>query len=175
MNEKLIENIKQLQLDYHSNPNIIKTFLNKKEIKKGCSEHVSRNINLDKLISETVYVIDDTNKIFIDYTVFKVYSSQSNYQTIVDFLVNKIKFIMSIHKTFEVHLNLKSLTISGIERYRPIFQIYYDTCCKNGLYYDSAVLDQIVIYNTPMIVNIITPIMVKYTDQSIKSKITYHK
>jgi hypothetical protein len=174
MNENIIESIKKNQDVYYSNSDV-KTIFNKKELKKGCIDFVSQNIDLDKLISETIFIVKDSNIVFIDYTIFKTFASQLNYQNIVDSLVSKILLVSSIYQTFEVHLNLKSLTVSAIERYRPIFQIYYDTCCRNGLYYKSETFDRFVIYNTPMIINSVIPIIIKYTDQSIKSKIICNK
>jgi ABC-type branched-subunit amino acid transport system ATPase component len=107
MNRNIIESIKKHQDDYYSKSNV-KTIFNKTELKKGCVNFISQNIqniDLDNLISETVFIVTDTNKIFIDYIVFKTFASQMNYQSIVDSLDSKILFLSSMYQTFEVHLN----------------------------------------------------------------------
>lgn len=174
MNENLIKNIKKVQDEFYANSKN-NTFFNAKKNKNDCSEHVSQCIDLDKLISQTIFIENNSNKIFIDYTIFKTFASQLNYQTIVDSLVSKIICVKNTYRTFEIHLNLKSLTVSAIERYRPIFQVYYDTCCKYGLSYESDILDKFEIYHAPMVINSLVPIIVKYTDKSIKNKIVCNK
>lgn len=167
--ENIINNIKEIQSNYYSNTR--KTMFNKGDLKKKCAELVSQNSILSELISETIHIINDTNQIFIDYPTFKTFATPSNFQQIIDALVSKILFILNTHGTFEIHLNLNTLTVSGIERYKSIFQLYYNTCCSIGLSYDVNTIDKLVVHNTPMIINTLIPIIVKFTDQSIKSKI----
>lgn len=169
MNEKLISDIKQIQNDYYSTSK--KTFFNKKQLKTGCAELITQNISLAELISRTVSILQDTNKIIIDYTIFKTYSSSSNYGKIIESLISKIISVIGTFGTFEIHLNLDSLTITGLDKHQSVFQLYYDTCCTMGLSYNNNHIDKIVIYNTPMIIHTLIPIIVKYTDPSIKTKI----
>ena len=169
MSEDLIENIKRIQDRYYSVSK--KTLFNKKELKNDCAELITQNISLNELVSKTVYIIPDTNRVFVDYTIFKTFATPSSYQAVVDTLVSKIISIINKCGTFEIHLNLNSLTVTGLDRYNSIFKVYYDTCCSNGLYYDKDKIDKLVILNTPMVISTLIPLIVRYTDPSIKSKI----
>ena len=169
MNDEIINDIKRIQHDYYSVTK--KTIFNKKESKNNCAEHISQNIPLVDLVSKTVYIVPDTNNIFFDYNIFKTYATPSNYQIIVDTIISNIIFVINKYGTFQVHLNLNTLTVTGLDRYQSIFHLYYNTCCSKGLYYDKDKIDKFIIFNTPMIINTLIPLIVKYTDSSIKSKI----
>lgn len=169
MNENIIENIKRIQDGYYSVSK--KTLFNKKELKNNCAELITQNISLNELVSKTIYIIPDTNIVFVDYTIFKTFATPSSYQAVVDKLVSNIISVINKWGSFEIHLNLNSLTVTGLDRYNSIFQVYYDTCCSNGLYYDKDKIDKLVILNTPMVISTLIPIIVRYTDPTIKTKI----
>ena len=173
MNEGLICDIKQVQESYYSTTK--KTIFNKKELKTKCAEHISQHISLVELVSKTVYIIPDTNRIFIDYTIFKTYASSSNYQDVVALLISHIISVINTHGKFEIHMNLDSLSVTGLDRHQSILKLYYDACLSINLSYDENQIDKIVIFNTPMIINSLIHIIVKYTDSSIKTKIVCHK
>ena len=71
-----------------------------------------------------------------------------------------------------MHIDLDSFTATALQRNMIVFQLYYDTCCKNGLNYDKNTLDSIVIYNTPSVIQSLFTLIIKLTDKSIKEKIT---
>jgi phosphopantetheinyl transferase (holo-ACP synthase) len=169
MNENIIDSIKKIQEGYYSVSK--KTFFNKKELKNNCAELIAQNFSLEELVSKTVYTIPDTNRVFVDYTIFKTFATPSCYQAVVDSLISRIISVIDKWGTFEVHLNLNSLTATGLDRYNSIFQVYYNTCCSKGLFYDKNKIDKIIILNTPMVISTLIPIIVRYTDPSIKSKI----
>ena len=173
MTENIIENIKRIQEGYYSVSK--KTMFNKKELKNNCAELITQNISLNELVSKTVYVIENTNIVFVDYTVFKSFATPSSYQAVVDSLVSNIISVINKWGTFEVHLNLNSLSVTGLDRYNSIFKVYYDTCCSNGLYYNEDKIDKIIILNTPTVISTLIPLIVRYTDPSIKSKIICRK
>ena len=169
MTENIIENIKRIQEGYYSVSK--RTMYNRKELKNSCAELITQNISLNELVSKTVYIIPDTNRVFVDYTIFKTFATPSSYQVVVDTLVSNIISVINGWGTFEIHLNLNSLTVTGLDRYNSIFQVYYDTCCSNGLYYNKDKIDKLVILNTPIVISTLIPLIVRYTDPSIKSKI----
>ena len=79
MNENIIENIKRIQDGYYSVSK--KTMFNKKELKNNCAELITQNISLNELLSKTIYIIPDTNKVFVDYTIFKTFATPSSIKT----------------------------------------------------------------------------------------------
>ena len=148
------------------------TILTKRLNKVKCTEYITSTIPLDVLISNTLYSIKNTNKIFVNYLLFKTFANVSNYQEIINKIIELIIITKNIYGSYEIHINLDSLSITALERYKNIFQLYYDTCCNIGLHYDDT-MKMINIYNTPSIVNSLSLILIKFTDDSIKKKMNF--
>ena len=76
-----MEQIKQLQSNFYSNTD--KHIFFKNNQKKQCAAEISNQMNLPELMNATMYIIPDTNKVFFNYTVFKLYANPQNYDDIV--------------------------------------------------------------------------------------------
>lgn len=163
-----LDNIKKIQEEFYSE-NKKKSFI-KKSQKINCAEIISHSLSLDELISNTVYVINDSNKILINYAVFKTYANPNNYQKIIGKFIDLIVITVEKHGSFELHLDLKSMTTSAIERYKCVFQMYNDSCCERGVFYTDNLIDKIFFYNSPSVINILSILIVKFTDVTIKKK-----
>ena len=169
MNDITLSNIKNTQDIYYS-VSKKKTFL--KEYQKiQCAEAVLNQFSLDDLISKTIYVEENSNKIFISYAIYKTYAIASNYQQIINTLIHVIGQIIKTFGNFEMHIDLDLFTSTAMQRNLSVFQLYYDTCCKVKFYYDKKTLDKIIIYNTPSVIQALSTLMIKFTDKSIKEKI----
>jgi len=167
----LLQSIKKIQEEFYSKSK--KNIFIKKEQKIDCANSVNNMLSLEELTSKTFYLIPNTNRIFIDYNLFKLFAVPSNYQFIIDKFINLLKYTIKTYGTFEIHIDLKSFSASAAERFSKIFKLYYDTTCAVGLYYNIDHIDKICIYNTPQIINIISKLLINYTDNNIKTKITY--
>ena len=171
-NTKLLESIKNLQDNFYSKSK--KNILFKKSQKNNCTKIIADNISLDQLLTKTVFIVPNTNSIYIDYIIFKSYASSDNYQLIIDRFIELIITVINQFGYFELHLDLKSFSITAAERYHHVFEMYYNSCCKHGLQYEERQLSKINIYHTPSIVNMLSKLIIKYTDPSIKNKIIYY-
>jgi len=122
-------------------------FLKKKQ-KMQCAQEISSQFQLEDLLSKTVYCIPNTKKIYIDYTIFKLFAHPNIFQTIIEHTQNILDDCVQKNDGFEAHVNLNTFTISAAERYRSIIQIFYDTALrKNTVYYKK--LDKMYVYYTP--------------------------
>ena len=168
--DNILSNIKNTQDTFYCNSK--KNTFMKENQKIKCAESVLNHFSIDELLSKTVYMLDNSNKIFISYPLYKTYALSTNYQSIVDRIIQSIFYVLGKFPTFEMHIDLDSFTATALQRNMIVFQLYYDTCCKNGLNYDTNTLDRIVIYNTPSIIQSLFTLIIKLTDKSIKEKIT---
>jgi hypothetical protein len=164
-----LNNIKKIQEEFYSQ-NKKKSFI-KKSQKMDCAEVISTELSLDDLISSTVYVINDSKIILINYSIFKSFANPNNYQKIIDRFIDLIVITIKKHGLFELHLDLKSMTTTAIERYKCTFQMYNDSCCKRGVFYTDNLIDRIFFYNSPSVISILSILIVKFTDISIRNKI----
>jgi hypothetical protein len=171
-NQSLVDNILKVQEEYYTK--YTKQVFFKKTQKNNCAKNVVDNFSLDELISKTVFLIPNTNGIYIDYIIFKSFATTDNYGEIIERLIGLIKTVIYEFGHFELHLGLKSFSVTAIERYREVFELYYVKCCKHGLYYKDEIISKINIYHTPSVITMLSKIIIKYTEPSIKNKMVYY-
>jgi hypothetical protein len=167
----VVESMNKIKDDFYSKTS--KKFLFKKSQTDQIAANINKELSLEELIRNTVYLIPNTNCIYIDYPVFKMYTSISNYQIVIDRFINIMRAIIEDCGAFQLHINLKSFSISSIEKYQTVFQMYYNSCISQGLLYDEKIIENITIYNTPSIITSVSVLIMKYTDPSIKKKMVY--
>ena len=86
--------------------------------KLNCATKVTETFDIMELIQKTIYIIPSTNKIFVDYLVYKLYANPSVYHSIVDYTISLFSQCISLYGNFECHIHLKSFTITSAHRYR---------------------------------------------------------
>ena len=169
MIEDDLSKIRVTQNTFYSN--IKKNALMKETQKIECAELVLKEFAIEELISKTIYIGENSNKFFISYPFYKTYAAISNYQLIVDQIIQFIFHVLTKFTTFEIHINLESFTTTALQRNLCVFNLYYESCCIQNLCYDQNKLDRIVVYNTPKVINFLSTLIVKFTDKTIKKKI----
>ena len=166
-----LNKITKLQNDFYSkNP---KNVLFKSQQKTNCASAVSTQMDMNTLIQNTVYIINNTNKIFIDYTIFKVYANPSNYQDIVDYVLSLFDFAIQRFGNFEVHLNLNTFTVTACQRYKKIIETFITGCLRNNTEYIKKI-DKLHIYNTPTVFDNIALILNQLIHPEVKDKIVLY-
>ena len=74
------------------------------------------------------------------------------------------------YNSYEVHLNLASITITACERYKNMFNpLIHKSLIKNNIY--ATNLDKFFLYNPPNIMNTVIRIISPFTDNIVKQKI----
>jgi hypothetical protein len=167
----LIQEINKIQNDYYEN--VKKNIFFKKSQKIESAEHIINKIPLDELIQCSIYTIPNTNKLFFDYTIFKMYASPSNYNNIIHYMIMKVREVVHSYGNFEMHMNMKTFSVSATERYIDIIKLFCNECCINNEMFIQSLL-QMYIYNTPSGLNTITSIIMKILTPEIRSKITHY-
>ena len=163
----LIQEIHKIQNDYETSKKNI--FF--KKYQKIESVNIISKIPLDELIQCSIYEIPNTNKLYFDYIVFKMYASPSNYKTIIQYMIFKIQKIIQDYGNFEMHMNMKSFTVSATERYMDAIRLFCNECYINDEMFSNSLL-QMYIYNTPCVINTISSMVLKLLSHEIRSKIT---
>jgi len=176
-NSVLLEEIEKFKNDFINDG---KTGFNKKKIKIDASKCVCENYDLTHLLDKTVYIITDettgklTNKICIDYLVFKLYANPENYEKIIIHILRIFDVFVEQNCLFEVHLNLKSFTVSSAERYKSFIETFAKECLKTQTKY-SCKISKIVIMNTPSVIDFISKICNQWIEPDLKDKFYFMK
>jgi hypothetical protein len=166
--KSLLEQMEEMQKQYYSENT--KNFFFKKAQKMECAAEISQNFSLEDLIKQTVYIIPNTNRFYLDYTVLKMYANPSNFTIINAYILKISKWLMKTYGSYEAHFNMKTFSISSAERYKEMIQNYSQQCFESGIEYSDALI-AMYIYHTPSVVEQISKLVLPFIDKSIHPKI----
>lgn len=167
------DKIKQLQNEfYNKNP---KNFLFKKQQKLDCATEISDKCDLNTLLNNCVFIIPNTNSIFFDYTIFKLFANPANYNGIINHINHLINYCIQYYEKYTVHINLSSFTITAYERYKTLIMDFCTLCFQTQSNFSDR-LTTMYIYNIPNMFDNIMALAAPFVDRSVQSKIvTYNK
>jgi len=165
--DKLLQDIENFKNTYYSENK--KNVFFKKAQKMEIASQISDKFSLEELIQKTVFIIPGTNRVFVDYVVFKLYATPENYKTIVERVIMCFNAVIQDWGTFECHLNLDSFTISAAERYKLAIELFCKDCLKSETRY-GRLLNKMYIYNSPGMVERFTSIFTHLIDPYVRDK-----
>ena len=87
--EEIINQIENFKLNYYSTNNKNMFFKNNQKLQ--VAEKISNQFDLDILLEKTVYSINGSSNIYLDYTIFKLYANEYNYEKIIVYICNLIE------------------------------------------------------------------------------------
>jgi len=127
-------------------------FKNKQKLE--CAQTMTDEFDLNKMISCTAFIVPNTNIIYYNYLVFKLYGHESNQKEVYAHFIGLIRSILEKYETYEVHVNLKTFTVSACQRYFKMITSSFD---ENTFLTEK--MSKLVIYNTPSIVDQLTTLL----------------
>lgn len=167
------ESMEKFKNNYYNEHN--KNILFKKSQKLDCAIQLchSPDFHLETAIKNTVYILPDSNRIFLNYEIFKYYGNPENYEEIVNYILSLILLCISKFESFEFHVNINSFTISAAQRYTPVIQLFMNKCIMNNTEF-AKLLTKMIVYNTPTLMNDISRLLRPMIDPIVTSKITFY-
>lgn len=163
--------LEQLSNDYYNTNN--KNILFKNKQKNDCAKFISSNLDINELLLHTAYIIPNTNKIFIDYTMFKTYGTPEIFQPLIAHIKNLNIYCIKTYGNFEIHLNSDGYTVSAHERYKDFFQLF-TIAHTNSEYEFSELVSNIFVYHSPSIVNMVFTFCKPFIEPVVMSKIVLY-
>ena len=101
--------------------------------------------SLKILFNKMCFVIKGTNKLVIDYNIFKSFVHNENYRVVIDSIISIIKNCIKENSNFELNLNINGFTISAAERYKDAILYFTEITAQTEL---SNVLNIMNIFST---------------------------
>jgi len=160
--------IEELKNQYYSTNK--KNVFFKTNQKMECAAQVTNQIGIDELIQKTIYLIPNTNSVYLDYTVFKTYATPENYQKIVGYILSLFDYCIENYEYYDAYVNLDTFTISAAERYKSIINLFLNKCMTSECQY-SIKLRNMYICNTPNTFQNISNVLMPFIDPTVKQKI----
>jgi hypothetical protein len=107
------------------------------------------------------------NAIVLDYIYFKHFATKITYSIILNHITNNIDIILSKNEKFNVHVNLKKLTLIDIDKHKEFIQDM--SVYLKDKYPDK--LSKCYIYNAPFVFSQIFNIVSLFIDKDTQTKI----
>ena len=171
-NETILQKMNEVQNNFYSS-NQKNTFF-KKSQKIDCAKEVCNNIDVNEMIAKTIYVIPGTNKIYMDYTIFKLFAHPEIFDLIIQHIINTCRYLVTYYGSLEAYINLDSFSVSAAERYRGLIQKYCNNCLHENTDF-AILLTKLNILNTPSVIEMIVKIIKPVIDKSVVNKVVFHK
>jgi len=109
----------------------------------------------------------ENNSLIIDYNYFKYFASKDTYHLILKLITNNIDSILNTNELFSVYVNMKTLTISEIDKHRD-FISHISGYLKEK--YPNK-LAKCYVYNAPFVFSTLFNIICLFIDKETQSKI----
>lgn len=120
MSNNIKNKIQSIQDTYYQENNK-KTFF-KKSQKKDCANKVIDEIGLNNLIEKSIYYEEGTNIMCLNYPLFKTFVTDEISDQLISYLNELLKYGKKYYTQIDIKINLDTLTITGLERYKNIFE-----------------------------------------------------
>ncbi len=151
-----------------------KSMVFKQNQKLECAAAVSQNILLEDLFKETISIIPNTNRIYLNYVIFKTFAHPLIYDKLVDYIIGLLNHCIQENGNFELNINLQSFTVTAAQRYKEIARIFCNRCLARDSRY-SAHLVGLHIYNSPRIIDTLASLFSTFVDDTIRAKVVLHQ
>jgi len=169
----LLKMVEEYQTTYYSQNR--KNFFFKSKQKMECASQISQEFDINHLLEKTVCLVPDSNRVYFDYTVFKLYGNPENYMLVVNYVLSVLTHCINTFGEYELHVNLNSFTITAAERYRTVIEMFCNECLKNHTRYASKLI-KMYIYNSPNMIEHVTGLFGNLIDPIIRERmVLYNK
>jgi len=146
------DNIRDLQEAYYQTHSKNRFFKSKQ--KQECASIIAQQMDINTLFHHTLYIIQDQSAIYFDYTIFKSFVCPENFNVFLQYIDNVTTPWINVCESYELHLNMQGLTISGFERFSGLIDSLFQ-----HLPPVSHKMKVIYIYYTPAVVDTIMRVM----------------
>jgi hypothetical protein len=166
--KQIHDNIHQLQEKYYQTNS--KNSLFKSKQKKECASMIVKNIDIQTLFKHTLYINTSKSVILFEYPIFKTFICPDNFNLFLNYIDTVTTPWINQCETYELHLNMQGLTISGFERFRGLIDSLFQ-----HLPPVSHKMKHIYIYYTPSVVDIIMRVIQPFVAHYLDKIVFYSK
>jgi len=164
MSESLLNDLIRFKDLYYAENK--KNIFQKKAQKYEVATAITNCFDVNLLLQKTAYIIPNSNKVFVDYPMFKQFAQPNNYELFVKYVQNLVSVVIKTNKTFECHINIDTFTISAAERYKGVIKAF-----NEGVFGYTEYMDAIYVYNSPTMIEKISKVLLNLLDPSTKNKL----
>lgn len=134
------------------------------------AKEITSNISIEKLLSKTIFNVENTNKIYMDYPNFKLFTTPEIYDVMLEYVDKLLHNCVNTYGSVELHANLNTFTITAANRYKDLIQRF----CKQFFQSDSKYnneITKIYLHNYPKIIPILNSLFSGFVDDKSYDKL----
>ena len=163
----LEEKVQAFKQQYYSKENKTTFFSSSKKL--HCAQQVSKQFNLQDLMHNSIFIVKDTCKIYVDYPLVKSFVHPDNYDQVIQHVFILSETILQSHPKFELHITLKTFTMTAAQRYKDLITLFCHQYLNSSS--ESDKLSFLYIYDPPQMVQVIQNMFSPFISQAHKGKI----
>jgi len=168
MSQNLIDELNQMKEEFYSE-NGKNSFFKKKQ-KEECARKISAKYTIEQLAQATIYIIPDTNRVYFDYTIFKLFANPDNFAYLTEYIIYLFSVCIEQYGNFIVDFNLDTFTVSAAERYKNVVGAYCDACRSKDTDFVNLMVSMN-LYNTPSVIDMIKVVLKPVADPNLYVKL----
>jgi hypothetical protein len=162
----ILEKINSLKSDYYTE-NKKNTFF-KNGQKFDCANTIVQQMNKTDLLNSIIRI--DENRLLFNYTMFKTIIHPDIYMDLIQLIFQQNDTILQTNAMYDVVVDFKGLTMTGVERYKGFIIALSDEGQRNGKNFLQK-LGKITIVNPPFMVANVGKILLPLMDPVVRGKI----
>lgn len=167
--EEIINKIEEIKTDYY-NANTKSLFF-KNSQKLQVAQHISNQFNMELLLDKTVYAINGSRNIYLDYTIFKLYANETNYDIIITYICRLVETVIAAHGSFCFYTNFDGFTMTAAERYRPCVELFVNNYYTASVIKYTDYMHSWTLLNPPSIMDIVMKLFKKIIDERVAQRL----
>jgi len=164
--DDILNRINSLKNEYYSENK--KNLIFKNGQKFDCASTIVQHMNKTDLFNSIIQA--NENQLFFNYTMFKTIIHPDIYNDFIYYIFDINDQILATYATYDVIVDFKGLTMTGVERYKNFISILSLEGQKNKKNFLQK-LGQIRIINPPFMIANIGKILLPLMDAIVKDKI----
>ena len=162
----ILEKINSLKEEFYSENK--KNILFKNQQKFDCANTIVQTMDLDVLFNTIIQIKE--NAFFFNYNIFKTIITPMVYMKFISFIFEMNEKILKDYLAYDVVIDCKGLTMTGVERYKDFISLLSLQGQQNEKNFLQK-LNRIMIINPPFMVSNIGKILLPLLDKVVKDKI----
>ena len=164
--DDIMNKINSLKNDYYSENK--KNLLFKNGQKFDCANTIVQNMNKEDLFNCIIHI--NENNLVFNYTMFKTIIHPGIYIDLANYIFHINEQILVNYATYNVMVDIKGLTMTGVERYKDFITLVSLEGQKNKKNFLQK-LGKVHIINPPFMIANISKIILPLLDKVIKDRI----
>jgi len=169
--DDFMEKMNQLKNQYYNDNQKARVFKNSQKL--DCAQKIAEQIDLTTVLERTAFIIPNSAAVFLDYSIFKLYANPTTYAAIIDRIFGQFELAIKAYGEYEVHVNLKSITVSSLKRYEEIINMFYARSYSSAIPF-SKIVTRLYLYNTPAVMENAASVLKSIIDAEVLTKTTIY-